>query len=78
MVEAMVLLDSVDKVKDFVEITRRAPYECDLTAGRYKVDGKSIMGVLSLDLSKPVLLTLHDGDTITEQDALEDYEEYIL
>lgn len=78
MVKAMIILESVDDVKDFVEITRRAPYECDLTAGRYKVDGKSIMGVLSLDLSKPVLLTLHDGDTTTEQDALEDYREYIL
>lgn len=78
MVETTVLLDSVDKVKAFVEIARRAPYDLDLTADRYKVDGKSIMGVLSLNLSKPVVLTLHDGEGITTKDALEDYEEYIV
>ncbi len=34
--------------------------DVDLESGRYKVDGKSILGIFSLDLRKPVKLTLHN------------------
>lgn len=55
-----VLLDSVDKVRDFVDITRNAPYEIDLISGRNTyLDAKSLLGVLSCDCRKPLMLDIH-------------------
>lgn len=34
--------------------------DVDLESGRYKVDGKSLLGIFSLDLRKPVKLTFHE------------------
>ena len=54
MVKFQVLLNTVDKVKEFVQISARYPFEIDLSSGRYVVDGKSIMGIFSFDLHNPV------------------------
>ena len=54
MLRMEVLLDSVEKVKDFVDAVSEFDEDFDLLSGRYVVDAKSIMGVLSLDLGKPV------------------------
>lgn len=54
MITFHVLLNTVDKVKEFVKISSRYPFEIDLSSGRYVVDGKSIMGIFSFDLHKPV------------------------
>ncbi len=61
MYKALVLLDSVDKVKDFVCISSKFEAELDLVNGRYVIDAKSIMGILTIDLSKPMILQIHDG-----------------
>lgn len=47
-------LNMVSDVKDFVEVTNKWSYKQELRAGRYVVDAKSILGIMSLDLSKPV------------------------
>ncbi|MBR5152646.1 MAG: HPr family phosphocarrier protein [Clostridia bacterium] len=49
-----VLLSSINDVKNFVNIVTKYDFEIDLTSGRYIVDAKSIMGIFSLDLSKPI------------------------
>ena len=54
-----IALDTIDKVKNFVNIIFRFSGEADLRSGRYTVDAKSIMGIFSLDLSKPLDLELH-------------------
>ncbi|HHX36934.1 MAG TPA: HPr family phosphocarrier protein [Clostridiaceae bacterium] len=61
MFEQYILLDSVKAVKDFVRIVNDYPYDVDLLSGRYIVDGKSIMGIFSLNLHTPVLCRIH-GD----------------
>ena len=58
-----VLLDTVDKVKDFVKQTAKFLYEVDVSSGNHVADGKSIMGLLSLDLSKPVVVNYAEDDT---------------
>lgn len=58
----MVLLDSVDKVKDFVQQTSKFKGSIDITSGRYVIDGRSLMGILSLDLSKPVAVCYTEDD----------------
>ena len=55
-----VLLDSVDKVKDFIDITRSVSYDIDLISGRNTyLDAKSLLGVLSCDCTKPLTLDIH-------------------
>lgn len=56
------LLSSINDVKDFVNIVSKYDFDVDLTSGRYVIDAKSIMGIFSLDLSKPIKVEIHsDG-----------------
>ncbi len=56
-------LNSIDKVKNFVNDINRFDCDFDLVSGRYVIDAKSIMGIFSLDLSKPLTLNIQiDGD----------------
>ena len=67
-------LNSIDKVKSFVNAITQFDYDFDLISGRYVIDAKSIMGIFSLDLSKPIDLAIHvenDVDEILE--ALKPY-----
>lgn len=52
-------LNSIDKVKSFVNTITKYDYDFDLVSGRYVIDAKSIMGIFSLDLSKPIDLNIH-------------------
>ena len=61
-----VCLDSIDKVKGFVNDISRFNTDFDLISGRYVIDAKSIVGIFSLDLSKPIELTIHESDEIDE------------
>lgn len=55
-------LTQAEEVKAFVNIVNRYPYEMDLRAGRHVVDAKSILGIFSLDLSKPITLDVYNDD----------------
>ena len=57
-------LNSIDKVKSFVNTITRYDYDFDLVSGRYVIDAKSIMGIFSLDLNKPITLGIHNEDDI--------------
>lgn len=61
-----VCLDSIDKVKKFVNDITRYNTDFDLISGRYVIDAKSIMGIFSLDLSKPIELTIHESDEMEQ------------
>ena len=52
-------LNSIDKVKAFVNDISKYDFDFDLVSGRYVIDAKSIMGIFSLDLSKPINLNVH-------------------
>lgn len=57
-----ILLKSINDVKDFVNIVNKYDFDVDLTSGRYIVDAKSIMGIFSLDLSKPIKVEIHNDN----------------
>lgn len=57
-------LNSIDKVKSFVNEISKFDCEFDLVSGRYVIDAKSIMGIFSLDISKPIDLNIHNVDNI--------------
>ncbi len=56
-------LSTIADVRDFVNIVSATDIDVDLASGRYIVDGKSIMGIFSLDLLAPIKLTAHADDT---------------
>ena len=57
-------LNSIDKVKAFVNDITKFDSDFDLVSGRYVIDAKSIMGIFSLDLSKPIGLNIHSEDDV--------------
>ena len=60
-------LNSIDKVKSFVNDLSKFDVDFDLVSGRYVIDAKSIMGIFSLDLSKPINLNVHaEGSNLDE------------
>ena len=69
-------LNSIDKVKAFVNEITKFDYDFDLVSGRYVIDAKSIMGIFSLDLSKPIDLNIHSEDGA--EDVLEALKPYTI
>ena len=57
-------LNSIDKVKSFVNDLTKFDTDFDLISGRYVIDAKSIMGIFSLDLSKPIDLNIHAENSV--------------
>ena len=66
--------DTLAKVKSFVNVVTKFDNEFDLVSGRYVVDAKSIMGIFSLDLTKPITLNIHTDENVDKiLDSLKDY-----
>lgn len=61
-----ICLNSIEKVKSFVNDITRFDVDFDLVSGRYVIDAKSIMGIFSLDLSKPIDLNIHSENDVDE------------
>ena len=59
-----ICLNSIEKVKSFVNAITRFDVDFDLVSGRYVIDAKSIMGIFSLDLSKPIDLNIHAEENV--------------
>ncbi len=59
MKSVTIKLTQAEEVKEFVNTVNRYEYEMDLRAGRHVVDAKSILGIFSLDLSKPISLEVY-------------------
>ena len=66
MKTVQISLNSIVKVNSCVNDITRFDYDFDLVSGRYVIDAKSIMGIFSLDLSKPIDLNIHAEDDIDE------------
>ncbi len=62
-----VSLNSIEKVKDFVNLINTFEGDFDLVSERYVIDAKSIMGIFSLDISNPLRLDIHENVTDVEK-----------
>ena len=69
-------LNSIDKVKSFVNAITQFNFDFDLISGRYVIDAKSIMGIFSLDISKPIDLNIHNADNLDE--IMEQLQPYLV
>ena len=67
-------LSLVENVNKFVNIVSRYPFEMDLRAGRHVVDAKSILGIFSLDLSRPISLEIYSDDCEMLLEEIEPFE----
>lgn len=74
----MILLTSIDDVKRFVNAAASLVCEADLSSGRYIVDAKSIMGIFSLDLSRPIKLEIHCSAGNCCDDFIEKIQAFIV
>lgn len=59
MLEKTIILKDFEAVKKFVDIVNEKPYDVELLSGKYVINAKSIMGVFSLDLTKPLVMVAH-------------------
>ena len=66
MKSVSILLKEAQNIKSLVSIINKYPYDIDLRSGRYVVDAKSILGIFSLDLSKPIELNIHSEGNVDE------------
>ena len=67
---ATILIQSIEDVKEFNRIVAIYDGDVDLVSGRYVIDAKSIMGIFSLDLSKPINIQVHGDNPDTLIDSL--------
>lgn len=73
MKSVQISLNSIEKVKAFVNEIAKFDSDFDLVSGRYVIDAKSIMGIFSLDLSKPITLNIHADDDTEVLEAIAPY-----
>lgn len=73
MKSVTVQISSIGDVKNFVNIVGKYDFDIDLVSDRYVVDAKSIMGIFSLDLTKPIRVDLHSDDTQAIEEELAPY-----
>ena len=62
MKSVQISLQMASQVKAFVSVVQKYAYEIDLRSDRYVVDAKSILGIFSLDLSKPIVVEIHSDN----------------
>ncbi len=76
MYKLKIRLNNTDDVKDFINATKDIDCDMDISAQLREnniVDAKSIMGIFSLDISKPLILMIHEDD----KDKINDYSQIL-
>ncbi len=62
MKSTVIKLETINDVKNFVNTVSKYDFDVDLVSGRYAVDAKSIMGIFSLDLAKPIKVEIYSDN----------------
>ena len=73
MTTATICINTINDVKNFVNIVTKCDYDVDIVSGRYAIDAKSIMGIFSLDLSKELTLNIHSDNCADFLDEIKSY-----
>lgn len=71
-------INTIDKVKRFVNLTNQCEADTDIISGRLLIDAKSIMGIFSMDLTRPILLKIHESDPKKLQEYKKMFGEFIV
>ena len=70
MTTTKININTINDVKNFVNIVTKCEYDVDIISGRYAIDAKSIMGIFSIDLSKELKLVAHTNDAEELKNAI--------
>ncbi len=73
MTTTKICINTINDVKNFVNIVTKCDYDVDIVSGRYAIDAKSIMGIFSLDLSKELTLNIHSDECAEFLDEIKSY-----
>lgn len=76
MTSVTININSIDKVKKFVNAIAVYDNDFDLVCDRYVIDAKSIMGIFSLDLSQDLKLNIQKDNDM--DDILAAIDEFIV
>ena len=71
-------LNSIKDIKNFVEICSKYPFDIRAKRECYVVDAKSIMGMLSLDLSQPIEIEIYKQVDLTEHNVDKEQETKLM
>lgn len=77
MRSTVILLNTIDKVKSFVSDVSKFDVDMELVSGKYVVDAKSILGIFSLHLLRPMELQIY-GDDVTSEEVLQSIQNYVF
>jgi phosphotransferase system HPr-like phosphotransfer protein len=72
-----ILINTIEKVKKFCSLTIMQDYDLSLHSGRYVIDAKSILGVFSIDISKPVAMHI-DTEGVDIEQVKETFKDFIV
>lgn len=75
MKSVTIKLDTINSVKNFVNTVSKYDFDVDLVSGRYAIDAKSIMGIFSLDLAKPIKMEIYSDNC---PQFLEEIKEFVI
>lgn len=64
MKKAKISLNTAEKVREFINVASELDCDLDLVSGRRVIDGKSMMGIFSLDLTKPIEMNINTQEDI--------------
>lgn len=78
MDDLMISINTVEKVKSFVAKIATVSCDVDIMVGRYVIDAKSILGIFSVDISKPLQLRIHATTETEYKDAYWKIQEFVL
>lgn len=78
MNDLCILINTVDKAKDFVNKISTVQCDVDVMVGRYVIDAKSILGIFSVDISKPLRMKIHAVTEDEYNEAFDKIEDYVI
>lgn len=73
-----VCINTIEKVKEFAAIAAKCKADITLKHDKYIIDGKSIMGIFSLDLSKDIDLIVESNDPAIKDECIALLKDYIV
>lgn len=77
MKKVKLTLGDIENIKKFVWLNEQSSFDVDAVSNRYVIDGKSILGMLSLDNSKEITIAIHEDDGPELEDYLNKLQEII-
>ena len=67
MKEVKVMLTSVERIVEFVNIMERLGVNADLGQGRIRIDARSMNGAMAMDTTGPITLSINESEDVVEK-----------